>query len=105
MARALLIALLVAVTAALCAPLSVGARTPCSAEQVAPTAANGAQVSDAIFCLSNQIRAHYRLVEFRRDARLDAAARGHSADMATRNFFDHENPDGLGPGARAIAQG
>lgn len=105
MARAWLIVILTAVTAALLAPLSAHARTPCPAEQATPTAANSVQVSDAIFCLSNQVRGHYGLPALRRDARLDAAAALHSADMGTRNFFGHVNPDGLNPGARATAQG
>ncbi len=33
---------------------------------------------------------------------LSDAARGHSEDMDNRDFFDHVNPDGDGPGARAI---
>eukprot|EP00884_Botryococcus_braunii_P011852 jgi/Botrbrau1/20668/Bobra.0058s0002.1 len=36
---------------------------------------------------------------------LDVAARRHSIDMATRNFFDHVNPDGQDPGARMRAAG
>ena len=31
---------------------------------------------------------------------LRCAARLHSVDMVDRNFFDHTNPDGLGPGER-----
>lgn len=36
---------------------------------------------------------------------LTQAARAHSQDMATRNFFDHTNPDGLSPTQRAQAAG
>lgn len=36
---------------------------------------------------------------------LTQAARAHSLDMATRNFFDHTNPDGLSPTQRAQAAG
>jgi uncharacterized protein YkwD len=36
---------------------------------------------------------------------LRAAARGHSRDMATRNYFEHDTPEGAGPGARARAAG
>jgi hypothetical protein len=81
------------------------ARTPCDAESVSPDTANGAQVSDAVFCLTNQIRASFGLPVIRRVGQLDAAAVGHSRDMATRGFFDHTNPDGKGPGDRARAQG
>lgn len=33
------------------------------------------------------------------------SARGHSRDMANRNFFDHTNPEGMGPGQRARGAG
>lgn len=36
---------------------------------------------------------------------LSDAARSHSQDMDDRNFFDHVNPDGQGPGARASEEG
>ncbi|MEU5090664.1 sigma-70 family RNA polymerase sigma factor [Streptomyces sp. NPDC021356] len=36
---------------------------------------------------------------------LDAAAQGHSDDMAARGFFDHTNPDGKDPGDRITAAG
>jgi uncharacterized protein YkwD len=39
------------------------------------------------------------------DDRLVAAARGHSADMAARDYFEHESPEGEGPGERAAAEG
>lgn len=100
-----LTAVLVAVAAALSLPPGAQARTPCPAEQAAPTPANSGQVSDAIVCLSNQIRSHHGLPQFRRDGRLDAAAALHSLDMGTRNFFGHTNLDGLSPTERAAAQG
>ncbi|MBN2526775.1 MAG: CAP domain-containing protein [Deltaproteobacteria bacterium] len=36
---------------------------------------------------------------------LDCAARVHTKDMADRDFFDHTNPDGQGPGERMKAAG
>ena len=36
---------------------------------------------------------------------LSAASRAHSQDMDDRNFFDHINPDGQSPGARAVEEG
>jgi len=36
---------------------------------------------------------------------LAAVARAHSQDMATRDFFDHVNPDGASPDHRAVAAG
>jgi uncharacterized protein YkwD len=105
MARALLTVLLATAAACLSLPLSAQARTPCPDEQATPTALNSALVSDAIFCLSNQVRANYGLPAFRRDARLDTAARLQSLDMSVRTFFNHTNPDGLSPNDRAVAQG
>ncbi len=39
------------------------------------------------------------------DPILSISARGHSQDMDNRDFFNHTNPDGDGPGARAIDDG
>jgi len=39
------------------------------------------------------------------NAQLRAAARGHSKDMADRNYFEHTNPEGAGPAERAQAAG
>jgi uncharacterized protein YkwD len=105
MARRLVLGSLAALAAIAAAPAGAQARTPCLAESAAPTAANIAAVSDAVFCLTNQIRTSYGLPAFRRDARLDTAARLHSQDMATRNYFAHDTPEGLGPSERAAAQG
>lgn len=105
MARALLTAFLATTAASLCLPLGAQARTPCPGEHVTPTALNSALVSDAIFCLSNQVRANYGLPAFHRDARLDTAARLHSEDMSDGSFFAHTNPEGLTANDRAVAQG
>ncbi|MGH2898428.1 MAG: CAP domain-containing protein, partial [Solirubrobacteraceae bacterium] len=105
MARVRLTGLLTALALALALPAGAHARTPCPGEQLTPTILNTAQVSGAIFCLTNQIRASYGLPTVTGDSRLDTAALLHSADMSLRSFFDHLNPDGLSPGARAAAQG
>lgn len=105
MARALLTAFLATTAASLLLPLGAEARTPCPNEQATPTALNSALISDAIFCLSNQVRANYGLPAFHRDARLDTAARLHSEDMSDGSFFAHTNPESLGPDDRARAQG
>jgi uncharacterized protein YkwD len=39
------------------------------------------------------------------DPNLQCAARGHTMDMAERDFFDHDNPDGDGPDDRMEAAG
>jgi uncharacterized protein YkwD len=50
-----------------------------------------------VFDLTNAERAKHGLPPFIWDDRLAAAARAHSADMASRGFFAHINPDGLDP--------
>jgi uncharacterized protein YkwD len=107
MARRCLPALLAAVALVVLAPSGAAAavRTPCPNETTPPTASNLAQLSDAIFCLTNQIRTSYGLPAFRRDARLDSAARLHSEDMAARDYFAHVTPEGLSPTDRVNAQG
>lgn len=45
------------------------------------------------------------LVALYLDVALNGLAQGHSNDMVKRNFFDHINPDGLGPQQRATAAG
>ena len=105
MARGFISGFVAALSVLALAPVGAQARTACPGEQTALTSATGTQVGDAIFCLTNQVRASYGLPAFRRDARLDVAARLHSQDMATRNFFAHITPDGLTPSDRAAAQG
>jgi len=105
MARGLLISL-----ATLLAPLlwlapAAHARTACPSEQSALTVDNGAEVSAALVCLTNQIRGHYGLPALRRDARLDTSARLHSEDMDRRDYFSHTTPEGLTSAARTAAQG
>jgi uncharacterized protein YkwD len=40
-----------------------------------------------------------------KDSALRCAARNHSMDMATRGFFDHQNPDGENPEDRIVRAG
>ncbi|MBB5117996.1 CAP domain-containing protein [Streptomyces eurocidicus] len=39
------------------------------------------------------------------NAKLQAAAQGHSDDMAARDYYDHTTPEGKGPGDRITAAG
>lgn len=48
-----------------------------------------------VVALVNAERATAGCAALTEDSRLTAAARAHSADMATRGFFDHTNPDGV----------
>jgi uncharacterized protein YkwD len=106
MTRRLLSGMLVTLAVGVAAPAGAQAQpVPCAAATTAAASANTRQVSDAIFCLTNQIRASYGLPAFHRDARLDEAARRHSQDMSVRHFFAHETPDGGTPSDRAAARG
>lgn len=53
----------------------------------------------------NAARARAGCPALRNDSRLAAAARAHSDDMAARNYFDHNSPDGVTPWDRAKAAG
>ena len=50
-----------------------------------------------VFDLTNAERVKQGLKPFVWNDRLADVARAHSTDMANRNFFAHENPDGLSP--------
>lgn len=55
--------------------------------------------------LTNTERSRHGLGALAIDARLARAAWAHSADMARRGFFAHENPEGLQVWDRAVAAG
>ena len=44
---------------------------------------------------ANALRARHFVKPLQADAKAQEVARAHSKDMAVRNFFSHENPDGL----------
>ncbi|MFD8543796.1 CAP domain-containing protein [Streptomyces sp. NPDC059649] len=58
-----------------------------------------------VIALVNSERAKAGCSPLKNNARLQKAAQRHSDDMANRGFFDHTNPDGLGPGERITAAG
>jgi uncharacterized protein YkwD len=55
--------------------------------------------------LINKARGEHGLAALVYDDRLAKIARGHSQDMATRNFFSHTNPDGQDPTMRGKLAG
>ena len=55
--------------------------------------------------LINRTRVEHDLAALTYDERLARVARGHSHDMATRNFFSHTNPDGQDPTMRGKLAG
>ncbi|WP_312018586.1 sigma-70 family RNA polymerase sigma factor [Streptomyces sp. I05A-00742] len=83
-------------------------RTPAkrSAKVPAPAAGNpGGSLQQQVTALVNAERAKAGCSPVRANSQLTQAAQGHSDDMAARNFFDHTNPDGKGPGDRVTAAG
>ncbi|GAA2118910.1 hypothetical protein GCM10009780_78290 [Actinomadura alba] len=77
----------------------------------------GGGVEETVAQLTNRERAKAGCGPLKVDARLRTAARRHSADMAARDYFSHDAPDGstfvdrikaagyLSPGAENIAKG
>jgi len=58
-----------------------------------------------MFEITNAFRAVHGIVPLKWNETLGKAARDHCEDMAVRDFFDHTNPDGKGPGDRITALG
>ncbi|MEU1375881.1 sigma-70 family RNA polymerase sigma factor [Streptomyces triculaminicus] len=65
----------------------------------------GGPLAQQVVDLVNAERAKAGCSPVTENSLLDAAAQGHSDDMAARGFFDHTNPDGKGPGERITAAG
>jgi uncharacterized protein YkwD len=70
-----------------------------------PTDADLKALEDQVFVLVNQARAAAGLAPLTRAQELDAAARGHSLDMATNENFSHTGTDGSSPGDRMKVAG
>jgi uncharacterized protein YkwD len=84
-------------------PTTTPVTTPPPTPTTAPTgnAAMEAQVVDLV----NVERAKAGCGAVDSDDRLQAAARGHSADMAARNYFSHTTPEGVEFATRITAAG
>lgn len=78
-------------------------RQPASSTPEAPSAPSGTAAQ--VIALVNKERSAAGCGPLGEDAQLRDAAQGHSDDMAARDFFDHTNPDGDGPGERVTASG
>ncbi|MFE2234353.1 sigma-70 family RNA polymerase sigma factor [Streptomyces sp. NPDC059442] len=61
--------------------------------------------ADQVISLVNAERAKAGCSPLTANSQLTRAAQAHSDDMAARDFFDHTNPDGKGPGDRVTATG
>jgi len=66
---------------------------------------NIAELETEIHVLINNERQKNGIPTLQYDTELSDIARGHSRDMATRNYFEHINPEGDGPTERAIKAG
>lgn len=64
-----------------------------------------APVQQQVLALINQNRRHYGCDGLSLDRRLIDAANEHAADMARRDYFAHESPNGDGPGDRVSEAG
>lgn len=87
-----------ATTTAAPAPPATSAPPP---SEDSPDGSNG--LATEVVELTNVERVRHGCPELHVDDRLTAAAQGHSEDMAERNYFSHDSPEGEGPGARARA--
>ncbi|MET9674431.1 CAP domain-containing protein [Streptomyces sp. NPDC006482] len=88
-------------------PTPVGTRTPTRPSPSTSTGdASGADsTAQQVIDLVNSARAEEGCGPLTGNAQLHQAAQGHSEDMAARDFFDHTDPDGDGPGERITAAG
>lgn len=69
------------------------------------TSGVGTAVENEVVRLTNIERAKAGCGALRHDARLRAAAFGHSADMSANNYFEHDSQDGRDVGNRVTAAG
>ncbi|MFK0291245.1 sigma-70 family RNA polymerase sigma factor [Streptomyces sp. NPDC090442] len=85
--------------------------TPIPTPTLTPTATRPSpaptppDLEEHVTALVNRQRAQAGCGPLRIDPRLHNAAQRHSADMATRNYYEHVSPDGVGPDARITAAG
>jgi uncharacterized protein YkwD len=77
----------------------------CPNTQLRPTGQDLAQVDTATLCLVNRERLAHGEVALKPNARLAAAAQGHSADMAAGDYFEHDGRHGDTPLSRMRASG
>jgi uncharacterized protein YkwD len=70
------------------------AQVECANVDLEPTAGNLDEVRAAVLCLHNRDRAAAGLPALKENAKLRKAAVGHSDDMVSRRYFDHDEPDG-----------
>ncbi|MCZ4124557.1 CAP domain-containing protein [Streptomyces sp. H39-S7] len=64
-----------------------------------------AQFAQQVLDLVNTERARQGCKPVTVNAKIQAAAQAHSDDMAARDYYEHDTPEGVGPGARMTSAG
>ena len=70
-----------------------------------PTRANLRSTRTAILCLLNRARTRHGLARLGRNSSLELASQRHSEDMALRDFYEHDRPEGADPATRVAGAG
>ncbi|GAA1157786.1 RNA polymerase sigma factor (sigma-70 family) [Kitasatospora gansuensis] len=86
-------------------PARTSAAPPATPSPATSAANRQASAQQQVLDLVNSERSKNNCGPVKANSKLQAAAQGHSQDMAARNFFDHTNPDGNGPQPRIEAAG
>jgi len=84
---------------------AAGAAAACHDANLIPQPGNLPRVRAAVVCLVNEVRERRGESPLREDARLEAAAQGHSEDMTAKDYFEHMGPRGDTPLDRMRANG
>jgi uncharacterized protein YkwD len=77
----------------------------CTGTQLRPSTANLALVRAATLCLVNRERARHGESALQPNQRLQTAAQGHSLDMSSGDYFEHDGRGGSTPLSRMRAAG
>lgn len=77
----------------------------CPESGARPDRQTSERAKQAVLCLLNAERARHGLGHLVRDTSLDLASQRHSDDMAARNFFEHDTPEGIGASSRMAGAG
>jgi uncharacterized protein YkwD len=75
-------------------PVKARVAADCANKDLVPAAGNLDEISAAILCLHNQIRAAHHLPLLKENRRLIKAAVAHSSHMVNDGYFDHTDPSG-----------
>lgn len=80
-------------------------RSECPGADANYSEANLAALRTTVICLTNRERVARGMAPLSEESHLDAAAQGHSEDMAQNNYFDHTDLNGGKPWDRTKAAG